>query len=134
MSLNSGYSVHRNGDGFGCQTGFISYTENSFRVLSRLFLGAESLGLARLVTCSQELNLVVSDASIVSPSVAEYRIWRGRWHALATFLQRRTPPFPPCERIARLHRGAGYMVGSPVLAYAPNSALSGNIAVQQGGQ
>ena len=47
--------------------GLIGYAENSLRVLSRLLFGAESLGLARLVTYRQEFNLVVSHMTIVAP-------------------------------------------------------------------
>ena len=65
-SLDRCLSVHRNSDGLGCQTSFVSDAEKSLRILSRLLFGTESLGLARLVTHCQEFDSVVSHMSIVA--------------------------------------------------------------------
>src|ERR1035441_7539317 len=73
-SLESCGPVHRNRDGFGCQTSFVRDAKNSLGVLSRLFLGAESLGLARLVTHCQEFDSIVSHMSIVALSEAWRRL------------------------------------------------------------
>ena len=69
-SLESCGSVHGNSDGFRCQTSFVSDAKNFLCVLSRLFFGAESLGLARLVAHCQEFDSIVSHTSIVALSEA----------------------------------------------------------------
>src|SRR5664279_2942 len=73
-SLGSCGSVHRNRNGFGCQTAFASYAENSLRIASHLFLGAESLRQARLVAYRQEFNSVVSHITIAAPSEPRCRV------------------------------------------------------------
>jgi len=114
-SSESGSTVHGNNNRFGHQADFVAYPQNSLRVLLRLLLGAESLGLERLVAHCQEFNLVVSHMTIVSPGEAGCRMSKGVERAI------RNPKF--CISIRRSGPTAHISIwGNPQAEAKPETA------------
>jgi len=69
-------SVHGKNSGFGCQSAFVAYAQNSLCVLLRLLFSAEPLRLSRRGGSGQKFNSVVSHAFILSRSEVECPLFR----------------------------------------------------------